>query len=214
MILNLTKTSTDKKRIAFEEFKSLGFYISDHPLNEFSNILENFNVTNFDQFIKNDSQEAMVAGTVMSIQEKKSIKGTPFAIIKFSDNNGEFELFLFSDLLISNREKLKEAESFILTLFKDTNTNETGNVRVNIKKIVLLNEMINKSYKMVSIELKDDYNLDELSSYLKEKGNTNIKIIVPEKNKQMIFNLTNPRKFDIKILNSVKSKKYVKKITF
>ena len=85
---------------------------------------------------------------------------------------------------------------------------------VNIKKIVLLNEMINKSYKMVSIELKDDYNLDELSSYLKEKGNTNIKIIVPEKNKKMIFNLTNPRKFDIKILNSVKSKKYVKKITF
>ena len=203
-----------KKELLLEEFKSLGFYISDHPLNEFSNILENFNVTNFDQFIKDDSQEAMVAGTVMSIQEKKSIKGTPFAIIKFSDNNGEFELFLFSDLLISNREKLKEAESFILTLFKDKNTNETGNVRVNIKKIVLLNEMINKSYKMVSIELKDDYNLDELSNYLKEKGNTNIKIIVPEKNKKMIFNLTNPRKFDIKILNSVKSKKYVKKITF
>ena len=55
----------------------------------------------------------------MSIQEKKSAKGTPFAIIKFSDNNGEFELFLFSEQLINNRDKIKETESFILTLQKD-----------------------------------------------------------------------------------------------
>ena len=43
----------------------------------------------------------------MSIQEKKSSKGTPFAIVKFSDLKSEFELFLFSDLLVSNRENLK-----------------------------------------------------------------------------------------------------------
>ena len=43
----------------------------------------------------------------MSIQEKKSSKGTPFAIIKFSDNTGEFELFLFSEQLINNRDKIK-----------------------------------------------------------------------------------------------------------
>ena len=32
----------------------------------------------------------------MSIQEKKSAKGTPYAIIKFSDKENEFELFLFA----------------------------------------------------------------------------------------------------------------------
>ena len=30
-------------------------------------------------------QKGLVAGTIMSIQEKKSAKGTPYAIIKFSD---------------------------------------------------------------------------------------------------------------------------------
>ena len=54
----------------------------------------------------------------MSIQEKKSSKGTPFAIVKFSDNTGEFELFLFAELLVNNRDKLKESESFVLTLKK------------------------------------------------------------------------------------------------
>ena len=49
----------------------------------------------------------MVAGTVMSIQEKKSVKGTPYAIVKFSDKNAEFELFLFAEILVANRDKLK-----------------------------------------------------------------------------------------------------------
>ena len=52
-------------------------------------------------------KESLIAGTLMSIQEKKSTKGTPFAIVKFSDNDGEFELFLFAEILISNRDKIK-----------------------------------------------------------------------------------------------------------
>ena len=62
----------------------------------------------------------MVAGTIMSIQEKKSAKGTPYAIVKFSDKKSEFELFLFAEILVSNREILKESETFVLTLQKDT----------------------------------------------------------------------------------------------
>ena len=58
----------------------------------------------FNNFIESQENTALVAGTIMSIQEKKSSKGTPFAIVKFSDLKSEFELFLFSDLLISNRE--------------------------------------------------------------------------------------------------------------
>ena len=42
---------------------------------------------------------------------KKTSKGTPFAIAKFSDKSEEFELFLFSELLIKNRDILKEGES-------------------------------------------------------------------------------------------------------
>ena len=55
----------------------------------------------------------------MSIVEKKSAKGTPYGIVKFSDIEGEFELFLFAEILVSNRDKLKESESFVLTLQKD-----------------------------------------------------------------------------------------------
>ena len=39
-------------------------------------------------------------------------------LLKFSDKKGEFELFLFADTLINNRDKLKESESVVLTLQK------------------------------------------------------------------------------------------------
>jgi len=35
----------------------------------------------------------------MSVKEKKTIKGTSFVIIKFSDLSKVFELFIFSEIL-------------------------------------------------------------------------------------------------------------------
>ena len=71
----------------------------------------------------------------MSIQEKKSIKGTPYAIVKFSDKEGEFELFLFAEILVKNRDLIKESESFVLTLQKDKISDKNSNRRLNVKKI-------------------------------------------------------------------------------
>ena len=150
----------------------------------------------------------------MSIQEKKSSKGTPFAIIKFSDTSSEFELFVFSDLLVNNRDKLKESNSFILTLQKDKVLNENTQRRINIRKISDLSEMVSKSYDKVSIELHSNYNLDELKDALKEEGKTEINLIIKDNNKSLAFRLEKSRKFDLSIFNTIKNKEYVKKINF
>ena len=71
----------------------------------------------------------------MSIQEKKVLKALHLLLLKFSDNTGEFELFLFAEILINNRDKILESESFVLTLFKDRLTGDQSQRRVNIKKI-------------------------------------------------------------------------------
>ena len=150
---------------------------------------------------------------ILSIQEKKSSKGTPFAIVKFSDQFGEFELFLFSEILIKNREFLKEGESFILTLFKDINNNKTQQ-RINVKKILSVNEMVNGDYKKISIELNNNYDLEELKNFLKEKGKTEVNLILKKNGEKLIFKLLNNRKFNMNLFNKVKSREYVKKITF
>ena len=126
----LPSTPWKQKDLLSEEFKSLGFFISNHPLNEFQEIFEHLKIISYNQFYNNNNNEGLVAGTIMSIQEKKSAKGTPYAIIKFSDQKGEFELFLFSDILIKNREKLKESESFIFTLQKEKIVDQPSKKRI------------------------------------------------------------------------------------
>ncbi len=202
-----------QKKLLSEEFKSIGFYLTNHPLNEFEEIFNQLNIISYGEFYKNEKNEGLVAGTIMSIQEKKSAKGTPYAIVKFSDKQAEFELFLFAELLVVNREKLKESESFVLTLQKEKISGETVKKRVNIKKIINLDDVINKPYSKVTIELKNDYDLNEIKELLSNRGETEINFLIKDKNKQAIFSLQENRKFDLNHLKALKAKKYVQKIT-
>ena len=202
-----------KKELLYEEFKSLGFYISDHPLNEYKEIFNQLKIITYKEFSTNDNSEALVSGTIMSIQEKKSAKGTPFAIVKFSDNKGEFELFLFSEMLIQNRDKMKESDSFVLTLQKNKSLNDISQRRVNVRKIVSLDDLINKPFSKVTIELNENYDISELKKLLNNKGNTEINFVINSKDKKIYYSLQNSRKFDFNHLKTIKSKEYVKKIT-
>ena len=150
----------------------------------------------------------------MSIIEKKSAKGTPYGIIKFSDKKGEFELFLFSEILVANRDKLKESESFVLTLQKDKITGDGTKRRINVKKILSIDEVINKPYSKVTIELRSGYNIEEIRNLLSINGDTEINLIIKDKKKQAYYSLQNNRKFDLKHLKTLKAKDYVEKITF
>ena len=208
-----SSSSWSLKELLSEEFKSIGFYLTNHPLNECEEIFSKLKIKSYNQFYDDDMNEGLVAGTIMSIQEKKSAKGTPYAIVKFSDKKCEFELFLFAEILVSNRDKLKESESFVLTLQKDRITGDATKKRINVKKILNLEEVINKPYSRVTIELKDDLNVNEIKQLLSNRGDTEINLLVKDKNKQAIYSLQENRKFDLNLLKTLKAKKYVEKIT-
>ena len=204
----------NKKELLFNEFNSIGFYMSDHPLNEYKEFFQHLDIESYKEFTESNKSEALVAGTIMSIQEKKSAKGTAFAIIKFSDNKSEFEIFLFSELLILNRDKLKESNSFILTLQKEKNNSDNSIKRINIRKLVDLNDLVNKTYENVSIVVKDEKKLNELKDLLKNNGETKINIILKDKEKNYSFELEKGRKFDFDLFTLIKSKEFIKKISF
>ena len=208
-----SSTPWSVKELLSEEFKSIGFYLTNHPLNEFEDIFKQLKIKSYNQFYEDDLNEGLVAGTIMSIQEKKSAKGTPYAIVKFSDKKVEFELFLFAEILVANRDKLKESESFVLSLQKDKITGPEKKKRINVKKILSLEEAINKPYLRVTIELKDDFNLNEIKQLLSVRGETEINLVVKVKNKKAIYSLQENREFDLNHLKSLKAMKYVEKIT-
>ena len=149
----------------------------------------------------------------MSIKEKKTSKGTPFAIVKFSDQSKVFELFLFSEVLETNRKKLIEGKSFILTIIKDKENQENRFRRVNVRKIVSLEEIIKLNYSNVHIEIDTSESLKKLYENIKEKGESKIKISIAAKDKSYLFELKDKRKFDYETLKYLNKEPYIKKIS-
>ena len=43
-----------QKELLSEEFKSIGFYLTNHPLNEFEEIFNQLNIISYNQFYNND----------------------------------------------------------------------------------------------------------------------------------------------------------------
>ena len=50
------------------------------------------------------------------------------------------------------------------------------------KKILNLYDVINKPYSKVTIELKNDYNINEIKELLSNKGETKINLLIKDKN--------------------------------
>ena len=63
-----------QKQLLTEEFKSLGFYISNHPLTEYEETFNQLRIISYSDFYNNNEGEGLVAGTIMSMQEKKVLK--------------------------------------------------------------------------------------------------------------------------------------------
>jgi len=190
-----------------KEFESVGFFISDHPLNQFKEIFNEYKIINFSDFSLNKNiKSSNIAATLLKIQEKKTQKGNSYAIIKCTDLSSVFELFIFSDILDLNRELLIEGNSLIITLTKNINDEENRFKRINVKKIVGMKNLLNTPINHVKFNLKELNKLKELSQKLSNKdGNSEVEIELNNQDKKLIFKLKNKRQTDRKSINLLKN---------
>ena len=75
LINDKNNSSWSNEEILSKEFESVGFYISDHPLKDYEAALNQYNVKSFKEFENTNTSESFIAGTVMSIKEKKLARG-------------------------------------------------------------------------------------------------------------------------------------------
>ena len=204
----LTQDITDWKfeeRLS-KEFEAVGFFVSDHPLNQYKNFFEDFNIIDFNKFNSNlNINEANIAGTLLKIQERKTAKGNSYAVIKLTDLNKVFELFIFSETLQMNREILKEGNSLLLTLSKSIANDKNRLTRINVQKISSLKKLFDRPISEVTFKIKSKKQIEKLSKILNKKGETKISIELQNETNTLFFKLENPRKVDHKSLNLLKN---------
>ena len=187
-----------------KEFEAIGFFISDHPINQYKEIFNDYKIINYKSFLSDDSsKQSNIAATLLKIQEKKTAKGNSYAIIKLTDLSSVFELFIFSEVLEMNRNILLEGNSLLITLNKNLSNDENRFKRINVNKIILIKELFNKPISNIQLSFDDLNKISNLD--LSEKdGKTNVILKYNDNQKLYVFKLKKNRKIDRNLLNLIK----------
>ena len=141
----------------------------------------------------------------MKVQEKKTQKGNSYAIVKLTDIASVFELFLFSDVLESNRDILIDGNSIILTLTKNNLEDDNRFKRINVRKVASLKNLYEKPINNIEILIKDQKYLNDVQKILEKNGQTQVIIKILDQDNKLVFNLKNRRLVDRKNLNLLKN---------
>ncbi len=201
-ILKIDDWDNDSKLA--KEFEALGFYISDHPLNQFKFIFNQYSILNYEVFQNNNENiTSNIACTVLKVQEKKTQKGNSYAIVKFSDLTSVFELFIFSDVFDANRKLLYEGNSLIITLTKNFIDEAKTQKKINVRRIVSIKDFLNKTIDNIVFDFSSLDELKKIKNISKVDGKTKVKIKLSIENKKLTFDLKEKRKIDDNTINTL-----------
>ena len=218
-IINLnyeSKVWSKSAKLNFE-YEALGFYLTQHPLEDFKIFLKRNNFLTFKEIeekmvnVKNEEKFFFkIAALPIDSKERTSKKGNKYAYIQFSDNTSNFEAIVFSDILNSSNELIKNHDLVLLNLEVVKNEN---NINLRVQEVVSLRQFLNDSNKKIKILANENIDIKKLKNYLnkyKNDNGTEVSLLV-ELNRKLVnisipgrydfFNLINNKTEDIKFLN-------------
>ncbi len=156
--------------ILSNELDVIGFYFSDHPLNDYPNkFFQLENISLFKDQSESDLKSVKVCGAILDIKERSNKDGKKYAFITVSETNFQFELTIFSENLYKYRPILKEGNLLIFTV--DIVKNNTD-MRYIIRDINSLESKFKQNKYKINI-YSNVKNIDELKNHIFEKKQDN-----------------------------------------
>jgi DNA polymerase-3 subunit alpha len=103
-----------------QEHGAVGFYLSGHPLDDYRAALRRERIPTHADLVRQaagtTATVARLAGTVASLDQRKSARGNRFAFVRLSDPSGSFEVRMFSDVLDTARDHLAPGQNLVVTV--------------------------------------------------------------------------------------------------
>jgi len=165
------------------ELEAVGFYLSAHPLDAYTNVLARQKVapsTEIEQRSAGKSGHIKLAGTISGIRRMKSKRGKAYAFLSLSDGYGGFEVTLFSETLDAADEFLESGNSVIITV--DVKHSDDGSLRITAQSIETIDNVALRTGTGLDVYLNDDSNLEAIKEILtghkNGRGRVTIKIDV------------------------------------
>lgn len=160
------------------EHEAIGFYVSGHPLDEYSAVLEQAGVISWADFSARAAKSAFaarLAGTVSYRQDRTSAKGNRFAFVGLSDQTGQYEAIVFSELLATHGDVLSAGTPVLVDLEAEA-TSDT--VRARITNVEPLDAVAERTQNGICVVIDDISALEPVRSRLSEDGNGVVHLIL------------------------------------
>jgi DNA polymerase-3 subunit alpha len=156
-------------KLSQAEKTAVGFYLSNHPLNDYKNILEQLKIKNLADYNEIKTGERItLAGIVSALQIRHSKKGNRFCIFKLEDQSTGVKCLAWSEAYVRFADILKEDDLLIVT--GKVESTEGQEITLILDEAQKLDDALPSKAQKVSITLTegsaDEKNLEEILAML------------------------------------------------
>ncbi len=190
-----------------KEAQAVGFYLSAHPLDSFDTVLERLRVVPSSEIKEtvdiSGPSYIQVAAIVSDVRERISQKGRKYAFVSANDKHGSFEAVCFSDVLLTQREKLKSGAPLLLSVSADKSADEQ--LRLNIQSVEYLSDVVSRTVSTLLIKVDHVDVIKNIHQVLSEAGNGSGKIFltVPVRHYEVEIELSDGYLFTPQIIDAL-----------
>lgn len=170
-----------EKELLTLEREAFGFYVSNHPISMYNELLTEFKrIQTVEAFVET-KQRLRIAGMLEKLRLIKTKNGSIMAFARLSDEAGELDLVIFPKVFSQFGNVLKEGELFFLEGSMNRQKNEQSFV---VEKLIPIKKLNNKKKQRVylRVEANDkEQTLENLKQILRRyPGETEVIFHDPE----------------------------------
>ncbi len=168
-------TTTER---ADRELSAIGFHLSAHPLDAYSDLFEKLRVqrwSDFERAVKDGASAGRLAGTISGRQDRRTRKGTPMMILTLSDQSGSFEIIAFSEQINEFGALLQPGKSVILQVGADERAEGVSLRLLSAQAIDGIEDTIERRLTVFAADAKA---LGSINAQLKRGGEGKVNFVV------------------------------------
>ena len=175
------------------EFNSLGYFLTHHPLKNYSSTFKKLNIitsSQLDGFLKSNNDKIIkICGLINKINKKTSENGRTWGVVEVNDLDGVIDVIYSSD----NLSKLEEIYDKQQLYYLDVNIKYDKNRQPRILEMRTqnLNNLISKNELNVELEIQDLRCLRSLKKNITNlnPGRSDIILKVIKREKDILINI-------------------------
>ena len=198
-------TLTEKLEL---EKKSLGYYLSGHPVLAIENKLRKIRSKKINE-LSDETKHASLVCLINTVRSTKDRKGKPLTFINFNDGTGTMDGIISSEILENCHDILKEGEILSLKGTVELDNYRTGDLgtlmfRMRVREVLTIDSELNKKVKEIIIDINNSKinslqkfaeSLDIFDKDFWENGTCRLNVRVTSDQSQAIVDIGDEFKF-------------------